>query len=91
MSEWPGKDMSEGQETRRLNSPRETGWKDRECQHGGTPGARLVSVGMRNTAQGQLWTRSPSPPPSCCIRLAVCGGAFVCRGAVVCLRLWAGV
>lgn len=83
MSEWPGKDMSEGQETRRLNSPRETGWKDRECQHGGTPGARLVSVGMRNTAQGQLWTRSPSPPRAAasdwlCVAVPLCAGVLLC-------------
>lgn len=53
MSEWPREDLSESQEPSRL-SPREAGWKERERRPGGTPGARLVSVGTRDTAQGQL-------------------------------------
>lgn len=89
--------MSEGQETRRLNGPRETGWKDRECQPGGTPGARLVSVGMRNTAQGQLWTQSPSPPEllrrTGCVwqRLCVQGCCCVSEPVGLCLSLGSGM
>lgn len=87
MSEWPREDLSESQEPSRL-SPREAGWKERERRPGGTPGARLVSVGMRDTAQGQLWMVPKVSPGPLHQRLAVCGGAFVCRR---CCCVWARV
>lgn len=56
------------------------------------PRSQAGECGYEEHSTGAAVDTVPKPPPpSCCIRLAVCGGAFVCRGAVVCLRLWAGV
>lgn len=44
-----------------------------------------MNVGMRNMAQGQLWTRSQKFPPNCCIRGWLCVAVPLCAGgAVVC-------
>lgn len=60
-------------------SPREAGWKEARRRPGGTPGARLVSVGIGTRHRDSSGPVHKVSPGLLHQRLAVRGGAFVCR------------